>query len=199
MNLPKSLTDDEYLRMSCHCKALLQRASHKDGTKGMLCLLLLNTGLRIGEAVQLFATDIIIGTDIVTSLRVRPEIAKGHFERIIPLNEQIRDALAQWFNRHFMHSSDINRQWLFVSSHTGQHITTRQTERIVRKVSYAAFGRFAHPHILRHTFATRLLKVSNTRVVQILLGHQSLQSTQIYTHPDTSEMTKAVNGLNKTQ
>lgn len=197
MNLPNSLTDDEYVRLSCYCKAMIQSTSHKNGTKGMLCLLLLNTGLRIGEAVKLFATDLIIGTDIVTSLRVRAEISKSKAERVIPLNEQLRVCIAIWFARHYQHSSDISHQWLFWSSHTSHNITTRQAERTVAKISYAAIGRFIHPHILRHTFATRLLRVSNSRVVQMLLGHKSLQSTQIYTHPDTQELTKAVNGLNK--
>jgi len=191
-----TLTDDEYVRLCCHCKALVQGTSHKRARQGFLVFLMLQTGLRIGETVKLFATDLIIGSDIVKNLRVRTEIAKNKKERIIPLNESVRELTESWFSRHYTHTPDTATQWLLHSSHCNNHITTRQGERIVAKVSREAIERTVHPHMLRHTFATRLLKVSNMRVVQMLLGHSSIQSTQVYTHPDNQELSKAVNGLN---
>lgn len=191
-----NLTDDEYLRFCVHSKALAQSPNFKKGRQGFIAMLLLQTGLRVGEAVQLTAPDLIAGTDIVINLRVRAEIAKMKKERIIPLNKEIRELITIYISRHYTHGKDINNQWLFSSSHGTDHITTRQMERIIHKVGLAAIGRQIHPHLLRHTFATRLLKVSNIRVVQMLLGHSSIQSTQKYTHPSNEDLTKAINGLN---
>jgi len=66
---------------------------------------------------------------------------------------------------------------------------------MVARVSLDVIKRRIHPHVLRHTFATQLAKVTNIRVVQELLGHSSLESTQIYTHPDMNEAREAVNRL----
>ncbi len=195
MSLPKSLTDQEYMIFSAYCKAMIHQNQRKRGNAGIIGLLLLNTGLRVGEAMQLTVLDVIIESSIVNSLRVRSEIAKNKQERIIPLNMEIRQELVMWFTRHFIHDKEISRQWLFYSPRTNSHITTRQAERIVCNIGVKSLGHHVNPHMLRHTFATRLLKVSNTRVVQLLLGHRSLQSTQIYTHPSTDELSKAVNNL----
>jgi site-specific recombinase XerD len=192
----QSLTDNEYSLLCSYSKAYLQGKSRKKARAGFLCLLLLNTGLRIGESVQLEATDLILNADIVTSLRVRPEIAKGNRERIIPLNETIRECIALFFSRWYVHGEKIFHQWLFRSTNTNDHISVRQGERIVGKVSLTAIGRSINPHILRHTFATRILQVSDLRCTQLLLGHASCQTTQIYTHPSTNDLTNAVNGIN---
>ncbi|GAH96402.1 unnamed protein product, partial [marine sediment metagenome] len=54
-----------------------------------------------------------------------------------------------------------------------------------------------HPHILRHTFATRLMSKTSMRVVQELLGHKNLSSTQIYTHPNNADLQEAIDSLNE--
>ncbi|GAH69734.1 unnamed protein product, partial [marine sediment metagenome] len=52
-----------------------------------------------------------------------------------------------------------------------------------------------HPHMLRHTFASKLMRVTSMRTVQELLGHSSITSTQIYTHPNEDDKKKAIKGL----
>ncbi|GAH73030.1 unnamed protein product [marine sediment metagenome] len=58
-----------------------------------------------------------------------------------------------------------------------------------------SLGRPVHPHILRHTFASRLMRTTNARIVQELLGHQHLSTTQIYTHPNQDDLKKAIEQL----
>lgn len=69
----------------------------------------------------------------------------------------------------------------------------RTVQRWIRRLTFLAFGRHVHPHVLRHTFATRLRPHADLRTIQELLGHKSLTSTQIYTHVTTDDMAAAVN------
>jgi len=77
----------------------------------------------------------------------------------------------------------------------GLPITTRQVERIIKHAAIASIGRPANPHMLRHTFATKLMRITNVRVVQELLGHRNLSSTQIYTHPNQDDFAAAIRNL----
>jgi len=76
-------------------------------------------------------------------------------------------------------------------------LTTRQVERIIRTAALKSIGRPVHPHVLRHTFASKLMSVCNERIVQELLGHQSITSTQIYTHPNEDDKKKAIQDVEK--
>ena len=87
----------------------------------------------------------------------------------------------------------------FYATDTQRPITTRQVERIILTASMKALNRPIHPHVLRHTFASRLMKRTNIRVVQQLLGHTSITSTQIYTHPDSDDLQKAINDIDSTE
>lgn len=74
----------------------------------------------------------------------------------------------------------------------GSTWTIRATQLTLLRVARATLQRPVRPHALRHTFATRLLRATNIRLVQLALGHRSLRSTQIYTHPSGEELRDAV-------
>ncbi len=88
-----------------------------------------------------------------------------------------------------------NDGYAFYPDSPTHHITPRTIQRIIKKASFQAFGREIHPHVLRHTFASRLMRTTNIRIVQQLLGHKSIQSTQIYTHPNHDDLTTAIKSL----
>ena len=128
-------------------------------------------GLRIGEAVSLRPEQIDARRGVI---RI---IGKGNKERLLPLPSSLLSAMRVAWDVH------RNRQWVFATRREGPHPSSRS----LRGALYAACDRagVAHltPHSLRHGFATRLLEHGvELRVVQILLGHSSIRSTEIYTH-----------------
>ncbi len=153
---------------------------------------MLDAGLRIGEVVQLRISDLYIGDHPVNNLVVRAEIAKTKKERIIPVSPRLVDALCEMVNHVWNYAHTKPRQWAFMGRSTVNHITVRAAQRMIERFSWISLDRKISPHMLRHTFATRLMVKTNIRVVQQLLGHSSLNSTQIYTHPNHDDLTKAI-------
>ena len=81
--------------------------------------------------------------------------------------------------------------------HQDRHLSPRAVQYYLNSESYECLGFCIHPHTLRHTFGTRMMKRTNIRVVQELMGHKSITSTQVYTHPDHDDLNRAINGLDK--
>ncbi|MGO2147612.1 site-specific tyrosine recombinase XerD [Halomonas sp.] len=140
--------------------------------------LLYACGLRVSELVSLTGDAVNLRQNVV---RVR---GKGDKDRLVPMGEEAADWLA-----HYMKTarpalmSDPTRPALFPGRH--DKAMTRQTfwHRIKAHAITAGISRPLSPHTLRHAFATHLLNHgANLRVVQLLLGHSDLSTTQIYTH-----------------
>ncbi|MBV1877227.1 MAG: site-specific tyrosine recombinase XerD [Pseudomonadales bacterium] len=136
-------------------------------------------GLRVTELVSLQLTDINLKQGV---LRI---MGKGSKERLVPLGEEAIDWLQQFLMgaRIELLRSNQYSDVVFPSTHARQ--MTRQTfwHRIKIHAHAAGIERKLSPHTLRHAFATHLLNHgADLRVVQLLLGHSSLSTTQIYTH-----------------
>lgn len=183
---------------------LLDALLRKNGTKKQfrrgirnytMAVLMLDAGLRVGEVVQLRPTDLFFGPCAVTSLHIRPEIAKNKTERIIPMSSRVKSAIEQLLSDVWFNAISSDDKFAFYQKNTWQKLTTRQVERIIRKAALKSIGRPVHPHMLRHTFATRLMRKTNARIVQELLGHESMTSTMIYTHPNQDDLEKAIDQL----
>jgi site-specific recombinase XerD len=128
------------------------------------------TGLRIGDAVQLPVTAVDSKTMI---LRV---IGKGNKERIVPINQPLLQLLRETWKSH---RSD---HYLFARPN-GQVISRRSLEIAIKKAREQIGLKDFTSHVLRHSFATRLLeKGVPLETIQMLLGHASAQSTRIYLH-----------------
>jgi integrase/recombinase XerC len=148
--------------------------------------LLYGAGLRVGELTALDLGDVRLGERLV---RVR---GKGRKERIVPFGRKAEDALrrylpvrAEWRGETARGRDDA----LFVNQRGG-----RLSDRSVRRILDAAVRRTAdvhrlHPHALRHAFATHLLEAGmDLRAIQELLGHSSLDTTQVYTRVDLAHL-----------
>lgn len=157
-----------------------------------IATILYETGLRINELVQLRISDLWFNCNPVTNLTVRPEIAKGTRERLIPLSPDAINAIHTLYAHVWTYADTKPTQWAFTPDRSPQPLTTRQVQRTLLKAAKNALGRRVTPHMLRHSFATRTLRKSNARVVQKLLGHKNLNTTQIYTHPDHQDLTDAI-------
>lgn len=196
---PKTLTVEE-----CNCLLIAlkaggctpaaQRISHRNVT---LALCMLEAGLRVGEVVRLIVSDLIFNAQPVRSIVLRSEIAKKGIERQIPVSSVLSNAINVMVSLIWSPDEALWDAPAFYSLSRGRSLTTRQVERIVRGAAIRGIGRAVHPHILRHTFATRLMRVTDIRTVQELLGHKSVTSTQIYTHPNEDDKRKAIDQVDK--
>jgi len=146
-----------------------------------------STGLRVSELVGLNLEDI----DLVGGvIKVR---GKGKKERISPLGQTAGIAIQKYLNlRKQVVSSDQPGLPLFINKH-GQRLSTRSVRRKLDKYLIEAhLDPDISPHTLRHSFATHMLNHgADLRSVQELLGHQSLSTTQIYTHLTTKRVQDA--------
>lgn len=161
----------------------------RDYTMG---LLMLDAGLRVGELVQLLPTDLLVADQPVEGLCIAAQISKSKRDRIVPLSGRCKRAIEKMDKWWWSAPGDCEVWYAFYSSSKFRPLTTRQVERITRRAAIKALGRPVHPHMLRHTCATKLSRVIDIRAVQEFLGHQNVSSTQVYTHPDAEELKQAV-------
>jgi len=182
--------------------ALIREVPSVDRTnKGIrnytMALLMLDAGLRVGEVVQLKVPDLMYLEQPIQTLRIRAEIAKRHTERMIPLSSRIKNAIVFMEKNIWQKPIATIMQYAFYLQCPSRHITTRQVERIISSAGVLSIGRKVNPHVLRHTFASKLMRQVNARIVQELLGHKNLSSTQIYTHPNGEDLAKTIEGMNE--
>lgn len=131
----------------------------------------------------------------VISLLVRADIAKRQAERSLKLTERLHAAVKATYILTWLPDHRPDTSLAFYSSKNNRALTYQQIERILAKAGQQACHRHVTPHMLRHTFATRLMRVTSMRVVQGLLGHRQLSSTQIYTHPTQTDHDEAIDKL----
>lgn len=158
--------------------------------------ILADTGLRLSELCGLIIPDLWMLGEPLHALRLRPAIAKNHIPRTIPLTQRSVDAIKLLDSMYWSRSYPRPTMPAFYSKRHANPISTRRVQRIVAHYGLTILNIHLTPHMLRHTFATRLVPKCNIRVIQQLLGHSSLQSTQIYTHPTTTDLQTAIDALN---
>ncbi len=194
---PRTLTPEE-------CLALLEElVKHKDTDPSrrvahrnrLIALLMLDAGLRIGEVLQLQISDLVIRNQPVHSLLVRRQIAKRKAERLIKLTDHLHSAIEAIYFFVWLPDDREHTSLCFYSSKRKEKLSPQQVRRILAEAGLKACHRHVHPHMLRHTFATRLMRVTSLRIVQEMLGHKRISSTQIYTHPSQVDQDKAIDGL----
>lgn len=157
-----------------------------------IATLMLEAGLRVGEVVCLQYHDLYLLGKPVTLLKVRARITKTRTSREIPCSPSLLNALVAYRKAFFPEPNPNPICPAFRSRISNRAISVRQIQRILTIASGCSLRRHVTPHMLRHTFGTRILRRSNLRVTQILLGHANIRTTQIYTHPNGSDFRKAV-------
>ncbi len=152
-----------------------------------ILIVLLNTGLRVSELVNLEISDISM-SDRKGDLRVRS--GKGTKERVIPLNDTARKALKTWLAGRPQSSS--NKVFLTQRGPA----TVRAIQSLLEDIGKDARVDNLTPHVVRHSFAKNLINSGVTlEKVAMLLGHSSLDTTMIYTTPGMSDLDRAVRTL----
>jgi site-specific recombinase XerD len=175
---------------------LLVAAKDQDIRDFTMVYLALSTGLRVSELVGLFIEDVAPFEGISRILIVPSRIGKNSKKRDIPINYETQTLLAHFLRIKASRSEFLNSDsFLFVSHKTKRPLSSRDFQRIVNQLSITSIGRRISPHTLRHTYATRMLRHTNLRVIQELLGHSSIQSTQIYTHVSIDDAQQAISNF----
>ncbi|MBA7670295.1 Tyrosine recombinase XerC [subsurface metagenome] len=157
-----------------------------------MAVLMLDAGLRVGELVQLRQLDLAFEDCVGTSVLIRADISKSRFERVVPLTSGATASIGRMIDSWWGTASPAPEPYAFYQKDPLKPLTTRQVERIIRSAALLALNRPVNPHVLRHTFATRLMRTTNTRIVQKLLGHRRLSSTQVYLHPSQEDLQLAI-------
>jgi integrase/recombinase XerC len=146
--------------------------------------LLYASGIRVSELVGINLEDANLGERLI---RVR---GKGKKERLVPFGRTAREGLTAYLRvRPALVQDRIGEKALFLN-YQGRRISSRSVERIVDKyIRLTAVKRKISPHSLRHSFASHLLsRGADLRVIQELLGHESLATTQKYTHLNLGQL-----------
>ncbi len=173
-SLPKSLSEDEVVAL-LNAPNLNEPSGLRD--RAMLELLYA-CGLRVSELVSIQTTEISIADGVV---RVT---GKGSKTRLVPMGEEAAD----WISRYLKEARPVILQKrlcdaLFVTNR-GEAMTRQAFWYLIKRYALlAGIAKHMSPHVLRHAFATHLLNHgADLRVVQMLLGHSDISTTQIYTH-----------------
>lgn len=154
-------------------------SEHFDTERDSLIVLMFYTcGLRLAELIAVDRDDF---SDNFTSLRVR---GKGDKERVVPVLEFLREKILYYLNLIERQNICKSSEKALFLTHKGKRISRTTVYRIVcRALERGGVQGKKSPHVLRHTFATHLLNGgADMREIQELLGHTTLQATQVYTH-----------------
>ena len=122
------------------------------------------------------------------------EVLFGSKERLVPISKRAIQELGYWFDdRNHMTIKPGEEDYVFLNRY-GKHLTrTMILIMIKRQAEAAGITKTISPHTLRHSFATALLEGgADLRVIQALLGHESIGTTEIYTHLDTSQLRQEI-------
>lgn len=184
--LPKVLDTDETAAIiaAARTRASDPEASPRDRLRAARLVALVEvlyaSGLRVSELVALPASA---ARQKARFVMVK---GKGGKERLVPLGDPARAALADYLEaRKSTGTGDLASPWLFPADSATGHLTRQQVGRDLKDIAVAAGlpPRRLSPHVLRHAFASHLLQGgADLRVVQQLLGHADIATTQIYTH-----------------
>jgi len=161
-----------------------------------MALLMLDAGLRVGEVAGLKITQLFYVNEPVSYLDLPASETKTNFGRSIPVSLRLKEAIDRMNLLYWRKLPTKPEFYAFYVTIPTLPLTTRQIERVIAQAALFSIGRRVHPHELRHTFATKLMRKTNIRVVQSLLGHKSLQSTQVYTHPNHKDLQEPIDPLN---
>ena len=159
--IPEILTHDEIKRMINATSNIKHR---------LILKILYGCGLRVSEIVNLNKEDVNLTEELI---KIR--LAKGRKDRFVKIPDSIKEEIASYCN--------LEKSVILFPSNRGGNLTTATIQAIVENSARKAhITKKVHPHTLRHSFATHLLEQgTDLRIIQKLLGHSDIKTTQIYT------------------
>ena len=149
---------------------------------------LFSCGLRVSELTNLKLSNLYIEEQYIRVM------GKGSKERLVPISPRALDELNYWFaDRNVMKIKPGEEDYVFLNRR-GHHLTRTMILIMIKRYAVeAGIKKTISPHTLRHSFATSLLEGgADLRAIQVMLGHESIGTTEIYTHIDTSTLRQEI-------
>ncbi len=149
---------------------------------------LFSCGLRVSELVNLKKSDLFEEEKFIRVL------GKGNKERLVPISGKALHEIHLWYiDRNLMNIKPGEEDYVFLNRR-GAHLTRTMILIMIKNYAKdAGIKKTISPHTLRHSFATALLKGgADLRVIQEMLGHEDIGTTEVYTHLETSDLRKAI-------
>ena len=183
-HLPEVLTTDEIDRM----EAVIDLSKWEGHRNRAIVEVLFSCGLRVSELVTLRLSSLYFDEGYVRIL------GKGSKERLVPISSKAVQELAFWFDdRCQMNIKPGEEDYVFLNRR-GAHLTRTMILLIIKQLAVdAGIHKTVSPHTLRHSFATALLEGgADLRAIQSMLGHESIGTTEIYTHIDMTTLRQQI-------
>ncbi len=183
-HLPEVLTTEEIDRM----EAAIDLSKPEGQRNKAIIEVLFSCGLRVSELTALKLSDLFMSDNFV---RIK---GKGRKERLVPISAKAVKELKLWFiDRNRMNIKPGEEDFVFLNRR-GAHLTRTMILIMIKRCAEAAgIEKTVSPHTLRHSFATALLKGgADLRAIQMMLGHESISTTEIYTHVDMTTLRQEI-------
>lgn len=184
IHLPEYLTTEEVDRL----EAAIDLTSAEGHRNRAIIEVFFSCGLRVSELVELKLSNLFLKE------RFMRVVGKGNKERLVPISQRAVSELELWFDdRRQMRIKPGEDDYVFLNRR-GRHLTRTMILIMVKRLGEAAgIKKTISPHTLRHSFATALLRGgADLRVIQVLLGHADIGTTEIYTHMDDESLRQEV-------
>ena len=157
------------------------------------CAFMARLGLRLAESCVVRWTWINITSPQRWYITIPADAAKSATYRTLPLSLKLKLELEAHLQTRFPLWINTDLPTEFITPlRGGKPPSNRWVQRSLQLAGGEALKRHVHPHLLRHSFADRLLRHTNLPTVQKFLGHKSIQTTQKYTHPNLQDLTSAL-------
>ncbi|MBR1770218.1 MAG: tyrosine-type recombinase/integrase [Bacteroidales bacterium] len=182
--LPDILSYEEIKRMT----EVIDVSKLHNYRNRLIIKMLYATGMRVSELVNLKKSDINRKEEYLDI------IGKGNKERLIPLDSKVMEDLLFYIDRYRAlirpRLKDKPNNYVFRSQKQGDKLTRQFVFEMIKEAALAAgINKKVHPHILRHSFATEMIRAgANLMVVKEIMGHSSIASTEIYINLNTSDL-----------
>ena len=183
-HLPEVLTEKEIDDM----EAAIDTGKWEGQRNRAIIEVLFSCGLRVSELVNLKISCLFMKEGFVRIL------GKGNKERLVPISGRAVKEIEYWFaDRNLMNIKKGEEDYVFLNRR-GAHLTRTMILIMIKKTAeLAGIKKTVSPHTLRHSFATALLEGgADLRAIQMMLGHESIGTTEIYTHIDTSTLRQEI-------
>lgn len=183
-HLPEVLTTDEVDRL----EQAIDLGKWEGQRNKAIIEVLFSCGLRVSELVNLKLSDLFLADRFIRL------IGKGRKERLVPISDNAIRQLRFWFDdRNHMDIKPGEEDYVFLNRR-GAHLTRTMILIMIKRLgAEAGINKTISPHTLRHSFATALLEGgADLRAIQAMLGHESIGTTEIYTHIDTHTLRQEI-------